>query len=150
MKENEQVEATTSDFGICPDPDLEGFQQNIDNDVRSKQAEYIHILCFDKFWCCHSIKLLHIPYERDRNNFKIQILFNQVSIEESVETFGFDEEMSESIRQSQSGFGESLLHLEGKRDKDKAFDEQRRRDNKRSNREAASSSETVSGQESLR
>ena len=50
--------------------------------------------------------------------------------------------MSESIRQSQSGFGESLLHLEGKRDKGKAFDEQRRRDNKRSNREAASSSET--------
>jgi hypothetical protein len=49
MKENEQVEATTSDFGICPDPDLEGFQQNIDNDVRSKQAEYTHILCFDKF-----------------------------------------------------------------------------------------------------
>ena len=53
---------------------------------------------------------------------------------ERVEAFGFDSSQSQA---AEMGLGESLLHLEGKRDKDKQLDEDERRELKRKNREAA-------------
>ena len=57
---------------------------------------------------------------------------------ERVQAFGYD--LSES-QDAEMGLGESLLHLEGKRDKDKQLDSDERRELKRKNREAAQTDE---------
>ena len=67
-------------------------------------------------------------------------------IAEQVEAFGFD--LSES-HDAEMGLGESRLHLEGKRDKDKQRDAELRRENKRKNREAAVPSEAKRRKEAI-
>ena len=59
---------------------------------------------------------------------------------ERVQAFGYD--LSES-QDAEMGLGESLLHLEGKRDKDKQLDSDERRELKRKNREAAQTDEAT-------
>ena len=65
----------------------------------------------------------------------IYFLFQDLDSElsERVEAFGFDSSQSYD---AEMGLGESRLHLEGKRDKDKQLDSDERRELKRKNREA--------------
>jgi hypothetical protein len=67
-------------------------------------------------------------------------LFLDVTQEEDVEAFGFDTNESQ---ESEFGRGESLLHLEGKRQRDQEDDTAARRNAKRKNRASTVSPQNV-------
>ena len=71
---------------------------------------------------------------------KLKILFSDVNQEEDVEAFGFDTNESQ---ESEFGRGESLLHLEGKRQRDQEDDTAARRNAKRKNRASTVSPQNV-------